>query len=199
MHPSDVSAVIVTRGDVDLEPVLSSLIFEDVVVWNNGERDCDEMTHARLLATFAAENRIIYSQDDDIVHTREDQQRIIDSYQSGVLTGCMWPEWSDGARRQGILNGYDDLVFPGSGSVYDEQLAFDCADMYLEHYPLDDFYRLWSDTIFGILAPTQQLDIRFGELPHADNDNRMSHLPNAVALKTEAIMRARRVRDMVTA
>lgn len=35
---TDVVACIVTRGDVDLTPILDSLIFEDVVVWDNSIR-----------------------------------------------------------------------------------------------------------------------------------------------------------------
>jgi hypothetical protein len=35
IDPGEVSAVLVTRGNVDLSPVLDSLIFEDVVVWSN--------------------------------------------------------------------------------------------------------------------------------------------------------------------
>ena len=35
LSPRDVTAVIVTRGDVDLQPVLDSLIFDKVVIWNN--------------------------------------------------------------------------------------------------------------------------------------------------------------------
>ena len=198
MHPSEVTAVIVTRGDVDLTPVLDSLIFDDVVIWNNRERH-DEMTYGRLLALYEARNDVIYSQDDDIIHSPENQRDIVAAYEPGVLTGCMWPEWSDGARRQGIENGYDDLVFPGSGSVYDQETAFEAIAAYRSHYELDDFMRLWSDTIIGIIAPTKQLPLAFAELPHADNDNRMSHMEDAVALKTEAIMRARRVRDMVAA
>ncbi len=188
--------MIVTRGDVDLTPVLESLIFDDVIVWDNSV-ETDAMTYGRLLATERTENAIIYSQDDDIVHTGENQLRIINAYEPGVLTGCMWKQWSAGAKKQGIPHGYDDLVFPGSGSVYDTQLALDTAQAYLDHYPADDFFRLWSDTIFGIVAPTKQLDIRFGELPHADNDNRMAHLPDAVALKKKAITRGRIIRELL--
>lgn len=194
MRPSDVTAVIVTRGDVDLTPVLDSLIFDDIVVWDNSVSG-DVMTYGRALAIGQAKNPIIYSQDDDIVHTPENQQRIIDAYEPGVLTGCMWPAWSAGAKAQGIENGYDDLVFCGSGSVYDSQVPRDAIKEYLAVYPLDDFFRLWCDTIVGVLAWTKQLPIRFHALPCAEDENRMCNLPNAVELKTEAIRRAREIRD----
>jgi hypothetical protein len=198
LSPSDISAVIVTKGDVDLTPVLDSLIFDDVRIWDNSVQH-DLMTHGRVVAAMLARHPIVYSQDDDIIHTAEAQERIVDSYDEGILTGCMWPEWSVGAKEQGIPYGYDDLVFPGSGSISDVWLWEQCVDEYLAHWPEDDFFLLWSDTIIGIIAPTKQLDIRFEILPCAEDETRMANLPDAVALKTEAIRRAREVRDMVRA
>ncbi len=188
------TAVIVTKGDVDLTPVLDSLIFPEVIVWDNSV-ETNEMTYGRVQGAARATNPVIYSQDDDIVHSPQNQMMILAAYQPEVMTGCMWPDWSDGARRQGIENGYDDLVFPGSGSISDYTIWAEAVDRYLGQWPHDDFFKLWCDTIIGIIAPTVQLDLRFDELPHADADDRMSHLPDAVALKTEAIRRAREIRD----
>ncbi len=198
LSPREVTAVIVTKGDVDLRPIIDSLIFKDVEVWDNSV-ETDEMTFGRVLASQRAANDVIYSQDDDIIHSPEHQVSILAEYEPGVLTGCMWPEWSAGAKAQGIENGYDDLVFPGSGSISDRELWLLAIRAYLDQWPHDEFFKLWSDTIIGIISPTKQLDMRFEELPQADNADRMAHLPNAVELKTEAIRRARLVRDAVTA
>lgn len=195
VNPSQVSAVLVTRGNVDLSPVLDSLIFDDVKVWDNSLKQRDEMTYGRALAGFRTKYPICYSQDDDIIHTAENQARIVAAYEPDVLTGCMWPEWSQGAKDQGIVDGYDDLVFMGSGSVYDAVVPAVAADLYLRHFPADDFFRLWCDTIVGILAPTKQLDIRFDALPEAEADYRMCNLPDGTEQKAEAIRRARMVRD----
>ena len=200
LTPADVSAVIVTKGNVDLQPVLDSLIFEDVVVFDNSKAEVDQMTYGRVVgAREHARHPIIYSQDDDIIHSEADQYRIVSYYREGVLTGCMWQEWSDGAKEQGIPRGYDDLVFPGSGSISDLSLWEDCVDEYLAEWPLDDFFRLWSDTIIGVIAPSLGLDIRFEALPWADDADRMANMDDAVAQKTEAIRRARLVRDGVPA
>lgn len=194
MSPDRVSAVIVTRGNVDLSPVLDSLIFPDVVVWDNSvERD--EMTYGIVPAVERAKHSVIWSQDDDIVHTPENQARIVAEYRPGVLTGCMWPEWSAGAYAQGILGGYDDLVFYGSGAVYDRHLPAAAAGRYLEHHPADDFFRLWFSCIFGVIAPTRQLDVQFEALPCAEDAYRMCNLPYAQERKAVAIRRAREVRD----
>jgi hypothetical protein len=195
VNVEDVTAVIVTRGDVSLEPVLDSLVFPNVIVWNNSEKEEDKMTLGRALAALESSTEVVYSQDDDIVHSPENQMRILASYQPGFLSGCMWDEWSDGARRQGIENGYDDLVFPGSGSISQRGLWLKSLERYLAHYAHDDFFQMWADTIIGVISPTIQLDIRFEELDWGNNDNRMAHMDDAVALKTEAIRRAREVRD----
>jgi hypothetical protein len=190
-----VSAVIVTRGNVDLTPVLDSLIFDDCVVFDNSREPVDMKTYGRVIALGSARYPVVWSQDDDIIHTAENQRAIVAAYQPGVLTGCMWPEWSDGAKAQGIEDGYDDLVFAGSGSVYDADLPIQAVSRYLDHYPYDDFFLLWADTIIGVLSPSRQLDIRFDALPDAEAEYRMCNLPNAVEEKTEAIRRAREIRD----
>lgn len=195
LTPDQVTAVIVTKGDVDLEPVLSSLIFRHVVVWDNSIRSNDSMTYGRVLGAELGAHDVVYSQDDDIIHSADNQRAILAAYEPGVLTGCMWPEWSLGAYQQGIAHGYDDLVFPGSGSICDRQVTLDAVHSYLEHFPFDDFFRLWCDTIVGVLAPTKQIDVRFDALPCAEDESRMCNLPNAIANKTEAINRARWVRD----
>ncbi len=194
LTPDRFSAVVITRGDVDLTPVLESLIFDDVVVWDNSVRE-NEMTHARIVATNFTRHQFIYSQDDDIIHTPDNQRRIVEAFEPGTIVGCMWPEWSQGAKDQGIPNGYDDLVFPGSGSVYHRAVPIMAASKYLDWFPEDDFFRLWCDTIVGTIAPSKQLDIRFEALPCAEDDNRMCNLPDAVEMKAEAIRRATWIRD----
>jgi hypothetical protein len=173
---------------------------DDVVIYDGSKQPFDLRLFGRTQASWLhTKNDFVYSQDDDIVHTPDDQLRILSEYEPGVLTGCMWDEWSDEARRQGVEDGYDDLVFMGSGSVYDYRLPHEAAATYLEHFPEDDFFYLWADTIIGVIAPTKQLDIRFKALPHAEAANRICNQPDAVALKTEAIRRARQVREAVYA
>lgn len=195
LSPDHVSAVIVTRGNVDLTPVREQLIFDDIVVLDNSAEPEDLATSGILEAVQRAKHDVIFSLDDDIVHTADSQRRIVSKYRPGVLTGCMWAEWSEGARAQGIPNGYDDLVFYGSGAVYDRSLPAAAASRYLDHHPADWFFRLWFSCIFGVLAPTRQLDVRFYARACAEADYRMCNLPNAVEDKTEAIRRSREIRD----
>jgi hypothetical protein len=198
LTPSDVTAVIVTKGDVDLTPIYESLIFPNVVVYDNSLRE-NQMTYGRVVGAREADDKIIYSQDDDIIHPPENQMQILAAYQQTYLVGCMWEDWSAGAKEQGIENGYDDLVFPGSGSISHVDMWEDAIDEYLNEWPNDEFFRLWCDTIIGVITPSIQLDLRFDALPCAEDETRMCNLPNAVEQKTEAIRRARQIRDGVPA
>jgi hypothetical protein len=38
VKPKDVSAIIVTRGDVDLTPIINTLPYQDVIVYDNCKR-----------------------------------------------------------------------------------------------------------------------------------------------------------------
>jgi hypothetical protein len=193
LSPSDVSAVIVTKGDVDLAPIRDSLVFRDVHVYDNSQEP-DKMTYGRVVAAHRAANTVVYSQDDDIIHSPQNQMRILSEYQAGKLVGCMWEEWSAGAKKQGIEDGYDDIVFPGSGSISDVSVWDQALEKYLSRWEEDDFFHLWSDTIIGVISPTVQLDLRFQVLPCAGDESRMCNLPDAVAKKAEAIRRARETR-----
>ncbi len=195
IDPRYVSAVIVTRGNEDLTPILESLIFDDVVVLDNSRQPVDLMTYGIVEGIARAKHEVIWSQDDDIIHTPENQRAILSAYTPGVLTGCMWAEWSDGAAAQGIEGGYSDLVFYGSGAVYHRDVPTLATSRYLDRYPFDDFFLLWASCAIGVLAPTRQLDIRFDALPCAEYEYRMCNLPNAVEEKAEMIRRARAVRD----
>ena len=38
LDPTDVTACLVTRGDVDMTPIYESLIFPTVILWDNSKR-----------------------------------------------------------------------------------------------------------------------------------------------------------------
>ena len=53
---ADISAVIVTRGDVDLRDILDALPYQDVVIWDNSQRPEDQKCYGRYLAMTEAAN-----------------------------------------------------------------------------------------------------------------------------------------------
>lgn len=188
----DVTAIIVTRGNVDLRRILRTLPYEDVVVWNNSKRDVDAKTYGRHLALDEAKHSIVYTQDDDIIFNRH--QELLAAYEPGVLAGSMDARWSKTAARH-VPGGYSDLIFPGAGSVYDARVARDAIGRYLDVYPDDDFFRLWCDCVVGVLAPHKNVHLPHRVLPCARAAYRVCRQPRAHVDKAEAIRRAREIRD----
>lgn len=103
--PVKVSAIIVTRGDVDLRPVLDSLPKEwERVVWNNGKPEIswsrtmgdgrisgsstaasDLSVYGRYAAIEYASHDLIYVQDDDVIVS--DPEAIVDAWREEYNRG----------------------------------------------------------------------------------------------------------------
>jgi hypothetical protein len=72
MSPDDVCAVIVTRGNVDLGPILATLPYSEIRVWNDrwrGSQGC----YGRYLAAWDTRKPFVYYQDDDLIFTAHDE------------------------------------------------------------------------------------------------------------------------------
>ena len=72
ISPSEVSAVIVTRGDVDLGEILTSVVdagITSVMVWDNSRPrtvfDRDRKVYGRYIGAQLLSNETVYVQDDD--------------------------------------------------------------------------------------------------------------------------------------
>lgn len=193
IYAEDVSAILVTRGNVDLRRILRTFPdFDEVIVWDNSKRDVDARTYGRHLAISEARNSVVYTQDDDLIFSRFPD--LLAAYEPGVLVGSMSDAWSRTAARH-VPGGYGDLIFPGAGSIYDGAVALRALERYLEVWPDDDFFRLWCDCIVGILAPHKNVRLPHRVLPCARESYRICRQPNAAEDKAEAIRRAREIRD----
>src|SRR4029077_7841412 len=105
VNPSDVTAVLVTRGDQPamVDRIVESLIFDDVVVWDNSVQQ-DRKTAGRYFALERAADVIrdvVYFQDDDVIVPAETQWRLVDAYMPGVVIANYGHGENDG--------GYGDL------------------------------------------------------------------------------------------
>ncbi len=70
IHPSEVSAVLVTRGNVDMTEITDSITaagIEDIVLWDNSKREQDLSCYGRYAGIAEAKNEYIFHQDDDLV------------------------------------------------------------------------------------------------------------------------------------
>ena len=163
--PLEVTAVIVTRGDCDLEPILASLIFDKVCIWNN-QVALDLGAYGRYQAIADhVETAIVYVQDDDCIVSEEDQWRLLDAYEPEVLTALMPPERID----------YHDTVLIGWGAVFDRGLPAQAfAKWTATGHTMDsrEFRVVGADFIFPILSKWKRLDGYHRDLPHAHAANR---------------------------
>ncbi len=161
---SDISAVIVTKGDHDLTPILESLPFDDVVVWDNSkERDCK--VYGRFAGIPKAQNRWIYVQDDDcIVPARELASRFIEG-RSEILCNVQ-KSHSDFYRALGCT-----LI--GWGAIFPREMVWSAFQRYLRQFPLDDLFQRECDRVFTALSRFREVDLGVEHLPHALGQDRM--------------------------
>ncbi len=183
----DVTAILVTRGNVDLEPILETLPYSDVVIWNNADREQDYKVLGRYAAIPEARNPVIYWQDDDVLFTEHDQ--LLAAYQPRRIISNMDEPWVQAA-------GYGGLVaMVGAGSLCDSDLPRKTFARYLAAYPYDDDLLLEADFAFGVLTPHVRVDLGYYAFAYADAPDRLYHQPGQHTRKWEMIERSRQLRD----
>jgi hypothetical protein len=180
-----VSCVIPTRGDVDLTPVLESLPFDDVVVWNNAKRD-DLGIYGRYAAIAEARHDVIVSQDDDVIVTCWPE--ILRSYEPGVLTVNYAEPW--------------DIPWPSVGSIFDRDLPERAFALYESSFPRDRmFTHQTCDAVFALL--TEQVKVIYHgheNLPHGFAEGRVSTTPGwYTGPRAEVMVRCRSLRAKAAA
>lgn len=179
-----ISAVIVTRGDVDLGPTLEPIPVPDVCVWDNSQRE-DLKTYGRIKMLDECANSVAFTVDDDVIFTEFD--RLIDAYEPNVWTCNMDDPWIDGAGYRGIVSQ------SGAGSIYDKHLPQEAAARYLAHFPYDDEFLTWCDAIVGTLAPWQIVDLGFAVREFSDDPGRLWTTPGGSERKWDAIRRCQQI------
>lgn len=177
----DISCVLVTRGDVDLRPILNTLPFNDIVIWDNSRRE-DQGIYGRYAAIAEAKHDVIYTQDDDLLVDCFDE--LCAAYEPGLLTVNYAEPW--------------DIPWVACGSVFDRTLPQEAFDMYFAAYPRDEMFTHWvCDAVFGLLTPTKVIDHGHTDLPHGNAPGRVSTtLGWYTGPREEVKVRCRRLLDM---
>ncbi len=174
LGPERVSAVIVTRGDVDLTESLALLDrFDEIIIWNNA-LETDLAVYGRYAGIEQARNDVVFTLDDDCLVSHEAQDVLLAAYMPGVIVANM-PEarWRD----------YPDSCLTGWGAVFDRVLpeqAFarmtDAKIMLpIDPSPQDFFYRE-CDVAFTTLTPHRKIDVGFTHQPWAEDPARAMFL-----------------------
>lgn len=188
----DVCAVIVTRGDVDLDPILSTLPYGDVVVWDNSKTEREWRCYGRYLAIGATDKQVIYFQDDDLIFTAHDA--LLRRYRQGRMLVNMPSPWYEVA-------GYDklDQALVGAGSLVDRDLPFPALNSYLASYPLDELFLNYADVVVGMLTPYERVDLGYEVLDYASAPGRIWTQPGAPERKQTMQNRVMQIRQKVAA
>jgi hypothetical protein len=188
LRAAHVSAVLVTRGDVDLEPILASLPFADLVVWDNSQRERDLGAFGRYAAIAEAKHEVIYTQDDDLIVQRHDE--LLAAWEEGMVVANM-PAWK---------TDYLDTVLIGYGSLFNRSAPQAAFERYARFYEIDDedFYRIGADFVFPLLTPFKRGDFGIAELPYAHAADRTYRHPDYRQKKQMYLRQARRVRRLAS-
>lgn len=187
-----VSAVLVTRGDVDLQPILETLPFRNVIVWDNSQRQ-DLAVYGRYAAIDEALFDVVYVQDDDVILPADSIEALLAAYEPGHVV-CNMPE----RFRHDF---YDDHALVGFGAIFDRDLPRAAEARFLAaNYTLDTrhFHRTF-DVVFTALTPRILVDVAYAQLPWAEDASRMYRQPNHVGERQRMLDLALQVRDQAAA
>jgi hypothetical protein len=195
-----VTAVIVTRGDVDLDPVLRSLPSEwSRVVWDNSKKKADMMVYGRYAPLrFEVETSHVYFQDDDVIVS--DPLAIAAAWEPGHIVCNMPP-----AFRHDF---YSDHALVGFGAVCETHLPEQAFSRFWAHPRatkvrqdlnpggvVSDFFHRTCDVIVTALMPRILVDVPKENLPWATGESRMYRQPGHVGERQWMLKLARQVRD----
>ncbi len=164
-----ISAVLPTRGDVDLSPIVERIRkYAEVteIIITIGDTPYNRYRGARQAA-----NDIIYTQDDDCI---TDLRPLIEAYRPGVLVNAMTPSHAKGYQGDETLVGFGSLFHKSLLAVFDG-------------WEEDALFLSKSDRVFGTLVPHHTVFPEITILPCAYNPNRLylqpDHGANIVAMR----------------
>lgn len=186
-----VSACLITRGDVDLEPILETLPYDEVLVWDGRERDEHPGTFGRYELMREATWDAIYTQDDDCIFREHDKLADRWKHKWGITA-----VYGHGRNPDGLA----DVALVHGGALIDRDACLASFDLYLDRWPMDEGFYREADMISGTITPSQQWRLPYEiRMEIAQHPSRMCNQPWQRDLKHRITNQARAVRDMVPA
>lgn len=181
-----ISACLITRGDVDLEPILATLPYDEVLVWNGQHRKEHPGTYGRYQLMREATHDLVYTQDDDCLFHHHSE--LLLEWQPGTITAV----YGHGDNPDGL----EDVALVHGGALIDRDACLQSFDRYLEHWPVDEGFYREADMISGTITPSHQITLPYEiRMEIAQHPSRMCNQPWQRELKHRITQRARKVRD----
>lgn len=150
-----ISAVIPTRGDVDLGPIIANLLKHEQIAEIVIERG--DTVHNRYEGVRKARYPVVFTQDDDVI---PDVGPILASYRPGIVVNAMTAK---GGRN---YSGAETLV--GYGAVFDKRLV-----EVLNGWERDELFLRECDRVFTSLNKHHTIYPGLSISPCARGPNRL--------------------------
>jgi hypothetical protein len=186
-----VTACLVTRGDQPemMARIQQSLIFADVIVWDNSAGQ-DEKCAGRYWACAQAKTPFVYFQDDDVIVPPETQVQLCLEHTTEMICTANWGHGETPA-------GYDDLPLVCGGAIVNAEAPWAAIRRYVDHWPMDDEFRYEADFVVGALYPRfRHVFLPFDiDLSIAQHPSRLCNQPWQRDMKQKITERARAIRD----
>lgn len=173
VSPTEISAVVVTKGDRDISHITESLKhFGELLVYDN-RKSKDYKVYGRFVGARMAKYGVVYVQDDDTI---VDSRELVAQWHPGEVL-CNMPR-----NRRADYEG-TGIALIGYGCVF-ERGAVAVFRQYWRHYRKDELFHRECDRVFTFLnrdrvrltqVPLQQLSYASGgdrmgrEMRHADD------------------------------
>lgn len=212
----NVAAIIVTRGDVKIEPIIDALPPEWAwMVWDNSIQP-DLTVYGRYAAIEETVADLIYVQDDDVIVS--DPQAIVDAWEGSRAQAetdfrALWHESPENLReivagRHVVCNmpaefrpHYPDSALVGFGACFERDLPLQAFKRFWDGggTATDAWFRRTCDVVFTTLTPRILVDVPKTDRAFASDPRRMWKQPEHFAERQRMLQLARQVRDRVPA
>jgi len=219
----NVSACLVTRGDLDMQPVIDSLPPSwEIVIWDNsgkilmrpGSNDGDPRAMQRLWGVTAADlsvygryaaieyasHDLIWVSDDDVIVS--DPQAIVDEWEHIAFHLGNHDFLAANMPKEFRHDGYTDSCLVGFGACFLRDAPKRAFEKFFgtgkngQHYTRDHaHFNRCADVVFTTLTPRVLVDIPKTDREMASDSNRMWRQPGHLDERTRMLNLARLVGD----
>ena len=145
IEPGQVTAIVPTRGNVDMSGIIASLEdagYGQIIIADNSKLPIDLGIYARFQACYWAEHAVVYTNDDDVIFRKHAE--LLSRYQPGVLTTAYPQDYN--------------IPWISTGAIFDKNLVKPTFDKYLARFEFDHFLtHKAADAVFCMLTP--QVDV----------------------------------------